>query len=383
METPLVSTRNVMTDTNIKTQNVDALTGQETVPQKNSRLSMVLTLFSLVLSLCVIGVGYYIYHTNQSNNQVYQQQNQALATKLAAQSAAQQSQFQTTQSANNQLKRQVEQLTSQLVDVQNKNKLYSSDVQSLQRSFAEKNVRHPTDWILSEIEYLINLSGRKLWLEHDLTTTTALLKAADQRVIEMRDPSLNPLRRALLEDINMIELLPEHDIDSTVLKLSSLGRRIDKLVISRLEVPAEEVAEIETLTDDVSDWKSNLKKSWNTFVGRIVVISHREKGIEALLSPKQAWYLKENVRNNLAKAEFAIYREQQATYDMALSNVLSLLDQYFDMTDKSNQDFYAAIVALSEQKVNFIYPDQFKSAPLLAQIIKQRLTKSLIIKDAE
>jgi len=372
-----------MTDTNTETQPTDVLTTQETEPHKNSRLPLVLTIFSLFLSLCVIGGGYYIYQTNLSNNLIYQKQNKGLTDKLTTQVATQHSQYEATQSVNQQLKSKVEQLTSQLLDIQNKNKLYSSDVQSLQRSFAEKEVRHPTDWILSEIEYLINLSSRKLWLEHDITTTIALLKAADQRVIEMRDPSLNPLRRALLEDINKIEILPEHDIDRTILKISSLGRRIDKLVISALEVPTVSVEETEVLTNNVSDWKSNLKKSWNAFVNRIVVITHREKGVEALLSPKQAWFLKENVNNNLVKAEFAIYREQQATYDFALNNVLALLDQYFDMSDKANQDFRAAIVTLSEQKVNFIYPDQFKSAPLLAQIIKDRLTKSLIIKEAE
>ena len=62
---------------------------------------------------------------------------------------------------------------------------------------------------------------------------------------------------------------------------------------------------------------------------------------------------------------------------------MQLVEQYFDMTDRSNQYFHSQIVELSQQKIIFTYPDQFKSAPLLARIIEQRLTKSLMLKEAE
>ena len=369
-----------MTDTNIDTQSISPEPEVNAVPKKPSRLLFVLAIVSIALSLGVAVAGYYVYKVNLST---YKQQTQQLNSQVNSQATVQNTQFEQAQVMSDEIKTKIEALNLQLLDIQNKNKLYSSDVQSLQRSVAETNVRHPNDWILSEVEYLINLSGRKLWLEHDLMSTIALLKAADQRVIEMRDASLNPLRRALLEDINALEALPEYDVDSAVLKLSSLERRIDTLLISGLEVPDIEENKVDELSNSVSDWKSNLNKSWDAFIESFVIISHRDVAVEALLSPKQAWYLKENLRNNLAKAEFAIYREQQAAYDLALNNALQLVEQYFDMTDRSNQHFHEQIVALSEQKITFIYPDQFKSAPLLSRIIEQRLSKSLIIEKAE
>ena len=372
-----------MTDNNIDTQNISTEPVVEAPSKKSSRLFVVVTILSIVLSVCALAGAYYLYKINLSNNIIYTQQTQQLNSQIESQAALQNTQFQQSQSITNDFKTKVEQLNLQLIDLQNKNKLYSSDVQSLQRSFAETNVRHPNDWILSEVEYLINLSSRKLWLEHDLMSTIALLKAADQRVIEMRDPSLNPLRRALLEDINMLGGLPEYDVDSAVLKLSSLERRIDKLLVTGLEVPAIEEKKNDQLSEDVGDWKANLNKSWHAFIESFIVISHRDVSVEALLSPEQAWYLKENLRNNLTKAEFAIYREQQVVYDLALQNALKLVEEYFDMTDRGNQYFHSQIVELSQQKIMFNYPDQFKSAPLLARTIEQRLNKSLIIQEAE
>ena len=384
LDNSFAENRKVMTDTKTDIKNIT--TAPEVVSiaaTKYNRLLIIITTVSIVLSLCVAGGGVYLYKNSLSISVANKNKTQTLSSQLTSQITLQDTLSQKSELKNNEFKTEIDHLNQQLLDLQHKNKLYKSDVQALQRSITETNVRHPNDWILSEVEYLVHLSGRKLWLEHDLTTTVALLAAADQRVTEMRDPSLNPLRRALFEDINTLEALPEHNVDSTILALSSLDRRIDKLVISSLEVPDVEENPDTALTSDIGDWKENLHKSWNAFIESFIVISHRDKPVEALLSPKQVWYLRENLRNHLSKAEFAVYREQQDIYDLALTNTLQLVELYYDMTDKGTQKFHDSIENLSKKKVSFDYPDQLKSAPLLTRIIEQRLTKSLAIEDVE
>ena len=379
-----------MTDTNTETQNILASPEAEAEPEvvndkpkKSSRLLIVIVIISILLSLFIIVFGYYLYKNNSATNTVYKEKIETLTSQLASQVEQQEKQFQQSKMLNDNVKTQVEQLNIQLLDAQNKSKLFSSDMQALQRNMAETNIRHPSDWILSEVEYLINLSGRKLWLEHDLTTTISLLVAADQRIVEMGDPSLNPLRRAVLEDINMLEALPKREPDNLVLALSSLERRIDKLMIAGSEMTEVSPAEDGPVSTDVADWEANLNKSWDTFVESFIVISHRDTPVEALLSPQQSWYLKENLRNTLSKAEFAVYREQQDIYDLALQNALKLVELYYDMEDKGTEQFHTSIKRLSKQTVSITYPDQFKSAPLLSRILKQRISKSLTIESAE
>lgn len=375
-----------MTDINTENQNILVTPEPEIVDDKSpkkSRFVIVIVIFLILLSLFIIGFGYSLYKNNSVTNTLYKQKIEMLTSQLASQVEQQDKQFQQSKLLNNNIKTQVEQLNIQLLDAQNKSKLFSSDMQALQRNMAEKNIRHPSDWILSEVEYLINLSGRKLWLEHDLTTTISLLAAADKRVIEMGDPSLNPLRRAVLEDINMLEALPKNDPDSLILALSSLERRIDKLIIAGSKMTEASQREDGPVSSDVADWEANLNKSWDTFVESFIVISHRDTPVEALLSPQQSWYLKENLRNTLSKAEFAVYREQQDIYDLALQNALKLIEVYYDMEDKGTEQFHTSIKRLSKQTVSVTYPDQFKSAPLLSRILKQRISKSLTIESAE
>lgn len=375
-----------MTDTNNETQNISTTVEPDDIVNKKRKKStrlLIIALIFIVLLLCIIGYGFYFYKNNVVNNSAYQQKIETLANKLESQVTQQNNQFRQSKSLNENFKTQIDQLNIQLLDAQNKSKLYSSDMQALQRRVAETNIRHPSDWILSEVEYLLNLSGRKLWLEHDLKSTISLLSAADKRIIEMGDPSLNPLRHALLDDINVLEALPMPDVDSVILKLSSLERRIDTLVVAGLEVPEIITAKEKAVSGDVADWEANVDKSWNSFIESFIVISHRDKPVEALLSPEQSWYLKENLRNAISKAEFAVYREQQDIYDIALQNALKLVALYYDMEDKSTQQFYNSIEKLSKQNVSIDYPDQFKSAPLLSTILKQRVSKSFTIEDAE
>ncbi|WP_413700750.1 uroporphyrinogen-III C-methyltransferase [Psychromonas sp. KJ10-10] len=308
------------------------------------------------------------------------QQNQLseLTEKLNSQSSEMSDQLSQTIKIKTALEAQVGQVNSSLQQVTNDNKITKTDLQSLQRSFAEANqMRHPDEWILSEVEYLLNLTGRKIWLEKDIKTAVSLLTAADQRIVELNDASLNPLRSALLEDINTLEALPKLDTDGAILTLTSLERRIDQLRSETLVMQERAEKDEEEVSSDINDWESNLIKSWNVFINSFITVNKRDDKIEALLSPEQSWYLRENLRNNLAKAQFAIYREQQDVYDIAIENMLALLKNYYDLKDSTTGHFYKSIQRLSAREVSIQYPDQLKSAPLLERVLERRLNKSI------
>jgi len=59
------------------------------------------------------------------------------------------------------------------------------------------------------------------------------------------------------------------------------------------------------------------------------------------------------------------------------------VELFYDLEDRNNRQFYSVIKRLSEQKVSVSYPDQFKSAPLLSRILKQRVSKVFAIESAE
>lgn len=342
--------------------------------EKSRKWLIFFSLFSCLLLLTTVIFSAYLYQKIEISKQLFILKTDELAS---SQEQLQRSLSQSDEQLRSKFESDLNRLTSQLQQLKNENKLNKTDVESLQRSFAASNVRHPNDWILAEVEYLVSLASRKIWLEGDIKSAIALLLAADQRVVELNDASLSPLRGAFLEDINRLEVLPKRDLDGVVLALSSLERRVDKLVVAGLIMPdVVNDPQIE-LSTDINDWQDNLAKSWQTFVTSFIVINKRDTKIEALLSPQQHWYLKENLRNALAKAEFAVYREQQQVYDFALTKASHLLKNYYDLNDSSTNHFYKSVQRLSKRKVSVNYPDQLKSALILERIVQLRIKKSL------
>lgn len=349
-------------------------TESENIPsKKTSKVAIVIALLSLILTILVILAAIYFY---KQNTQLVANQ-QATIAQLSNEFNSQKSSFSAQSQKTLSLQSEVEQTNLQLQDLNNTSKISQTDIQSLQRALAANKARHPNDWILSEVEYLVNLAGRKIWLEKDVPSAISLLHAADQRIIELNDASLSDLRRAFLEDINTLGALPNRDPDGMVLTLSELERRIDKLAIIGAELSDTNPESTGQLSDDVKDWKQNLESSWSDFMGSFIVINKRDSKIEALLSPEQRWYLKENVRHNLGKAELAVYREQQTVYDQALQEVINMLDNYYNLNDSATDYFYKSIKELSKRKISVKYPDQLKSEPILERIIDLRIKTSL------
>ncbi|MCE2573092.1 uroporphyrinogen-III C-methyltransferase [Motilimonas eburnea] len=353
-----------------------------TKPASTSTNGNKLGIIAIVVSL---GLSAFIYWHHQQNSAAQQleidQLESQISTRLEAQiSSAIQSQSKEI-SALKELNRvateRVKALESNLAASGKQSLLLKEDIANLQRNIAEMDVRRPNDWMLAEAEYLMRMAARKLWLEHDVESSIALLLATDQRIMELSDPSLSPLRQAIINDITTLEALPKLDKDGLVLKLTSLEQQVDNLNIAGIKLPESLTETDTTLSSDVSDWRENLKKSWQSFADSFITIERRDGRVEALLAPDQAWYLKENIKNQITKAQLAVYREHQAIYTESLTKAAKWISQYYDQNNPTTGHLVDNLTELSKKAVTLQYPDQLKAKPVLEEVIDRRVKKSL------
>ncbi|AGH80063.1 uroporphyrin-III C-methyltransferase HemX [Psychromonas sp. CNPT3] len=361
----------------IKAASVSAKTPEKKRSPKSGYIALYLSIFALLLLMVMGGSAFTYYQSAQKQVKQQQEKLLILSTKLLRQEQSQINNQRLLTLLQSNLKQDEAKSGAELQKMFGQNKLLHTDLQALQRHVSEATIRQPNDWILAEVEYLLSLAGRKIWLEHDVQTAMALLGAADQRIVELNDASLSPLRGALLEDIEQLRALPKKDFEGMVLALTSLERRVDKLKLIDLEVQAQPKNKSRFVSADISDWEDNISKSWNNFLANFITITKRDSKIEALLSPTQTWYLKENIRNNLAKAEFAVYRQQQVIYDIAMHNISRTLATYFKLDDSTTSHFNDAIIKLSKNKLQVNYPDQLQSTAILQTVLMQRIKRSL------
>lgn len=249
------------------------------------------------------------------------------------------------------------------------------EMKNLQGRVLDLNEKRPNDWMLAEAEYLVRMAGRKLWLEHDLVSAITLLSNADERVAALNDPSLMEVRKAMAEDIAKLKTLPTLDREGLTLKIAALSDQVDQLPMNAVSMPEAEKQPDQTVSETVDDWQSNLKKNWVHFTENFITIRRRDGAVEALLSPQQEIYLRENLKTKLLQAQLAVYREQQELYADSLDKAKTWTQQYFDQDDSATRYVLSEIDKLKGEQVKFDYPDRFQTQALLERVLNDRLQR--------
>ncbi len=248
---------------------------------------------------------------------------------------------------------------------------------ALQTKVLDLDDKRPNDWMLAESEYLVRMAGRKLWLEHDIISAITLLGNADERIKALNDPSLMPIRKALAEDIAKLKGMPRVDREGLTLKLAALSDQIELLPLSTVSMPEAKSEPDQTVSTNPDEWQSNLKKNWVKFTENFITIRRRDGAVEALLSPQQEIFLRENLKTKLLQAQLAVYREQQSLYVDSLEKAKRWLTQYFDADNSATQYMQSELDKLKGEQIQFDYPDQFKTQTMLEQVLTERLQRIL------
>ncbi|WP_305813041.1 uroporphyrinogen-III C-methyltransferase [Photobacterium leiognathi] len=318
---------------------------------------------ALVLAL---GGGLY-YHGHQQGLQ-QQQHIDALQQQIAGMKAAMQNEQKETIGMINGGFRSTEASFNQ----------QQKSIDALQTTVAELKGNNPNDWLLAEADYLVKMAGRKLWLEHDVTSATLLLEAADHRIAELNDPSLKNLRQAMSNDITTLKSLTTVDRDGLVLRLTSLENTVDSLPLANAILPKAEAEEqAKTVSQSVDDWKTNLMTSLKNFGDHFITYRKRDGNVVPLLSPKQDFYLQQNIKNKLETAINAVYREQGEVYNISLETAKKWAEQYYDMSSPLTQNFIKSLDQLAQQQITVKYPEQLQSQPMITKLVNQVLRNKM------
>ncbi|MGF1725903.1 uroporphyrinogen-III C-methyltransferase [Photobacterium nomapromontoriensis] len=250
-------------------------------------------------------------------------------------------------------------------------------ITGLQLALSEMEGRRPNDWLLAEADYLVKMAGRKLWLEHDTVSATILLESADHRIAELNDPSLTPIRQAMHSDITALKAVARIDRDGLVMRLTSLQQEIAKLPLANAIMPDAKPVKQAQVSDSVDDWKQNLMTSLKSFSDHFITYRQRDGNVIPLLSPKQDFYLQENIKSKLETAIKSVYREQGELYTVSLTMAKEWVEQFYDMDAPAVQSFVATLNKLIQENVEVNYPSQLQSPSLISDAISDRLRQQV------
>ena len=246
----------------------------------------------------------------------------------------------------------------------------------LEQQLASFSLVQSKDWYAQEAAYLIRVAVRSLWLEQDSRTAIALLKDADAKLNDLKKPEYLPVRQAIRADIATLSAIPLPQTDEVLLSLMTLNRQVKDLPLAYVdrEMPTQESRE---LSEDVADWKDNLKKSWDQFVDDYFTLRPINAEVKPLLTPQYQQHLRQNLSLKLQQTQWAVTQQNEVLYRENLIDIAQWLKEYFDETAQININFAAEIETLKTTNIQFVFDQQLTSIDAIKQLLLPKALPTL------
>ena len=222
-------------------------------------------------------------------------------------------------------------------------------------SLYQEQSRNREDWMLAEIEHALNLAGQQLQLAGNVAAAYSTLEAIDARLAKLDRPQFIPLRKALGQDLGQLKSAPAVDVVGLTVKLDRLAAEIDALplVIDHARQQAETPAPSH---QGVPAWQ-RLGEQLLDEIGQLIRVRRMDKPEALLLSPEQAFLLRENVKLRLLGARVAVLQRQDAPFRTDLSASERYVRGYFDTQAPAVGVWLAALNEIKTTQLSVRVPD--------------------------
>lgn len=236
------------------------------------------------------------------------------------------------------------------------------------KELAQQQQADPREWLHAEAEYLLRLANQRLQLERDVKGAKALLNAADDRLREADNPALVPIRRAIQSELASLDSVPV--IDRTGLYLALMAQQ-EQLARLPLKQDIEEIAAGEGDTKPTGGWRQQLA-TLGSELKDLVTVRRHDQPLEALITPQQESYLRQNVRLLLEQAQLALLKSEPKLYQASLDKAIELVEGYYATDNDGVTNSIDKLKSLRGNEVRPELPDISESSQLLKRFIEQR-----------
>ncbi len=228
-------------------------------------------------------------------------------------------------------------------------------MQSLSRSRDEN--------LVVDIEAALRLAQQQAQLTGSVEPLLAALKTAEQRVTRAAQPRLALLQRALGRDIDRIRSAAVSDTPSLLIKLDELVHLADGLTLANAVGPVAapfEKAKAKPQPKASAAASATALQDALTLVldeaRNLVRVSRVESPDAVLLSPEQAFFVRENLKLKLLNARLALLSRQIEAARSDLGGADAALKKYFDAQSRKTQTAAALLQQVQLQMRNLQLP---------------------------
>ncbi|PWB18559.1 MULTISPECIES: uroporphyrinogen-III C-methyltransferase [Comamonas] len=237
---------------------------------------------------------------------------------------------------------------------------------ALQRGQLEELVqslsRNRDDTMVGDIESAVRFAMQQSQLSGSPDPLVSALKIAQQRVTVSAQPRLAPLQRAIARDLDRIAASKSLDTAGLLARMDDLLRQIDDLPLQNdvldknarrtaparnrgnpSATPAAASTPAEAATYDSASpswWLSALSTAWGVVheeARSLVRVRRIDYPDAVLLSPTQAFFVRENLKLRILNARMALLGRQMNASRNDLAAAADAVHKYFDISSRRGQ----------------------------------------------
>jgi uroporphyrin-3 C-methyltransferase len=242
------------------------------------------------------------------------------------------------------------------------------------------------DWALAEIEQVLSTASQQLQLAGNVQGALIALQNADSRLARSDKPQFLTIRRAIAKDLDRLRSLPSVDLTGMALRLDSIVSQVDTMPLLSDERPVQPATPPksprraqkapENAVNNASAAKGNAATDWLAAVGetwtaltnemwhevrQLVQIRNVETPDALLLSPTQAYYVRENLKLRLLNARLALLSRNETAFRSDLTAAQDTIARYFDTRVRQTQAAQAQLRQVQASNLSIEMPNLAES----------------------
>ncbi|MDN5881486.1 MAG: uroporphyrinogen-III C-methyltransferase [Nitrosospira sp.] len=235
-------------------------------------------------------------------------------------------------------------------------KLAESQSQQLAlEALYQELTRNRNEVTLEEVEQLLLIANQQLQLASNVKAALIAMQEADARLQRIDRPQLSPLRKILAKDMDLLKAAPYVDTVGISLRLDNLAAAVNTLPLAMEFRPPEAGSFGGQAPATESKWLRLVREAWED-IKRLVRIQNMEKPDVALLSPSQAYFLRENLKLRLLSARHALLARDGASFKADLDAAVDWINRYYDSNSDAVVNILEALHQLQDSQIGIELP---------------------------
>ena len=222
-------------------------------------------------------------------------------------------------------------------------------------------------WRVRAAADLLLIANDQLRFQHDIPLALLALHQAQRELRRQGDPRLIPVRRAILQEILRLKALRRQHTSTMALELVALAHSARTLPLAMPRSGARPPLPTSAKTHPEPFWRRAVYGVWRDFTS-LIRIRKEPVHERALLAPKRAYFVRENLELRFYGAQLALLEHRPALVGANLAAADRWINRYFDVKAGASQAVLTKLAALQKHTSALKWPDISQSLHLLRKL---------------